>query len=205
MRDRTFQGRCPGAKVVPRPRRIPERPWACRGGRLRAGWQRRYGLPTKPVQDLRSGGPARCVLHGWCPVVEEDCTDGETGRPETDPPRRIGPGRLMPTDGLARFCCQNPDCDSYGRRGGDDLLVIDHFGKARHRLLYCRVCKARFSELSARAVRCRAPRTPCGSWRGRPGPARAGIVATPRGPSPVIGAITSGKIGMRTLLPYHSH
>ena len=25
-------------------------------------------------------------------------------------------------------------------------LVIDHFGKARHRLLYCRACKARFSE-----------------------------------------------------------
>ena len=52
----------------------------------------------------------------------------------------------MPTDDLSRFCCQNPDCDSYGRRGGDHLLVIDHFGKARHRLLYCRTCKARFSE-----------------------------------------------------------
>jgi hypothetical protein len=52
----------------------------------------------------------------------------------------------MPTDDLSRFCCQNPDCDSYGQRGGDNLLVIDHFGKARHRLLYCRACKARFSE-----------------------------------------------------------
>ena len=52
----------------------------------------------------------------------------------------------MPTDDLSRFCCQNPDCDAYGRRGGDNLLVIDHFGKARHRLLYCRACKARFSE-----------------------------------------------------------
>jgi transposase-like protein len=52
----------------------------------------------------------------------------------------------MPTDDLTCFCCQNPDCDAYGRRGGDNLLVIDHFGKARHRLLYCRVCKARFSE-----------------------------------------------------------
>ena len=30
--------------------------------------------------------------------------------------------------------------------GRGNLLVIDHFGKARHRLLYCRVCKARFSE-----------------------------------------------------------
>jgi hypothetical protein len=46
---------------------------------------------------------------------------------------------------------------------------------------------------------------PCGSWHGRPGPARAGIVAIPRGASTVIGAITSGKIRMRTLLPYHMH
>jgi transposase-like protein len=52
----------------------------------------------------------------------------------------------MPTDELARFCCQNPDCDLYGRRGEDNLLVIDHFGKSRHRLLYCRACKGRFSE-----------------------------------------------------------
>jgi transposase-like protein len=52
----------------------------------------------------------------------------------------------MPTDDLDRFCCQNPDCDAYGRRDGDNILVIDHFGKARHRLLYCRACKARFSE-----------------------------------------------------------
>jgi transposase-like protein len=52
----------------------------------------------------------------------------------------------MPTDDLAHFCCQNPACDAYGRRGGDNLLVIDRFGKARHRLLYCRLCKARFSE-----------------------------------------------------------
>jgi hypothetical protein len=36
---------------------------------------------------------------------------------------------------------------------------------------------------SARAVSCRVPRTPRGSWRGRPGPARAGIGAIPRGAS----------------------
>jgi hypothetical protein len=52
----------------------------------------------------------------------------------------------MPTDDLAQFCCQNPECEGYGRRGGENLLVIDHFGKARHRLLYCKACKARFSE-----------------------------------------------------------
>jgi hypothetical protein len=52
----------------------------------------------------------------------------------------------MPTDDLSHFCCQDPDCGAYGRRGGDNLLVIDHFGKARHRLLYCRICKGRSSE-----------------------------------------------------------
>jgi transposase-like protein len=52
----------------------------------------------------------------------------------------------MPTDDLSSYCCQNPVCDLYGKRGEDNILVIDHFGKARHRLLYCRGCKARFSE-----------------------------------------------------------
>jgi transposase-like protein len=52
----------------------------------------------------------------------------------------------MPTDDLTHFCCQNPNCGLYGRRDEDNILVIDHFGKARHRLLYCKVCKARFSE-----------------------------------------------------------
>jgi len=52
----------------------------------------------------------------------------------------------MPADDLTRFCCQNPDCGLYGRRGENNLLVIDHFGKSRHRLLYCKACKARFSE-----------------------------------------------------------
>ncbi len=52
----------------------------------------------------------------------------------------------MPTDDLAGFCCQNPECELHGRRGRDNLLVIDHFGKAGHRLLYCKICKDRFSE-----------------------------------------------------------
>jgi hypothetical protein len=41
----------------------------------------------------------------------------------------------MPTDDLSRVCCRNPGCDTYGRCGGDNLLVIDRFGKAHHRLL----------------------------------------------------------------------
>lgn len=53
---------------------------------------------------------------------------------------------MPPTDDLTRFRCQNPDCEAHGRRGRGNILVIDHFGKARHRLLYRTRCKARFSE-----------------------------------------------------------
>jgi hypothetical protein len=52
----------------------------------------------------------------------------------------------MPTDDLARSCCRNPDRDPHGRRGEDNLPVIDHFGEARHRLLYGRACEGRSSE-----------------------------------------------------------
>ncbi|HWE37731.1 MAG TPA: hypothetical protein VG406_14280 [Isosphaeraceae bacterium] len=53
----------------------------------------------------------------------------------------------MPTDDLARFCCQNPDCPRYGARGAGNLSVCGHFGKHQHlRLLSCCACKARFSE-----------------------------------------------------------
>ena len=47
---------------------------------------------------------------------------------------------------LSRFCCQNPDCPDHGRRGAGNLSVCGHYGQAHHRLLYCRTCKARFSE-----------------------------------------------------------
>ena len=48
---------------------------------------------------------------------------------------------------LSRFCCQRPDCPDYGKRGHGNLTVCGHFGKAQqYRLLYCRSCKARFSE-----------------------------------------------------------
>lgn len=48
---------------------------------------------------------------------------------------------------LSRFCCQHPDCPDYGKRGHGNLTVCSHDGKAQKiRLLYCRTCKARFSE-----------------------------------------------------------
>ena len=50
-------------------------------------------------------------------------------------------------DDLTRFCCQNCDCPDHGKRGGENLSVCDRYGKdRRRRMLYCRTCKARFSE-----------------------------------------------------------
>lgn len=50
-------------------------------------------------------------------------------------------------DDLSTFCCQNPGCSDHGVRGRGNLTVCGHYGKHQHyRLLYCRTCKARFSE-----------------------------------------------------------
>lgn len=48
---------------------------------------------------------------------------------------------------LSRFCCQNSGCPHHGVRGGENLSICDRYGKQKqYRLLYCRSCKARFSE-----------------------------------------------------------
>lgn len=50
-------------------------------------------------------------------------------------------------DDLARFCCRNPDCSLHGQRNAGNLSVCNRYGKHQHiRLLYCKACKARFSE-----------------------------------------------------------
>jgi transposase-like protein len=49
-------------------------------------------------------------------------------------------------DDLSRFCCLNPDCPDYGKRGHGNLTVPMRYGPQRLRLLRCRTCKARFSE-----------------------------------------------------------
>jgi hypothetical protein len=50
-------------------------------------------------------------------------------------------------DELSRFCCQNPQCVDYGKRGAGNLTACMRFGKAKQlRLLYCRTCHGRFSE-----------------------------------------------------------
>jgi transposase-like protein len=48
---------------------------------------------------------------------------------------------------LSKLCCLNKKCPDYGKRGANNLTVCGWFGKDnRIRLLYCRTCKARFSE-----------------------------------------------------------
>jgi len=49
-------------------------------------------------------------------------------------------------DELSRFCCQNSKCPDYGRRDAGNPIVRAHYGHHQRRLLYCRTCKARFSE-----------------------------------------------------------
>jgi IS1 family transposase/transposase-like protein len=50
-------------------------------------------------------------------------------------------------DDLSPFCCQNFRCPDYARRGAGNLTVTGKLGKSRqYRLLYCRTCRARFSE-----------------------------------------------------------
>src|SRR5581483_11300056 len=53
---------------------------------------------------------------------------------------------LMSAHDLSSFCCQNPHCPDYGRRGTNRLTVCGHYGKQQRRLLYCKTCKQRFSE-----------------------------------------------------------
>ena len=48
---------------------------------------------------------------------------------------------------LSSFCCQNSECDHYGKRNCNNLSVCLWYGKTQQiRLLRCRICKARFSE-----------------------------------------------------------
>jgi IS1 family transposase/transposase-like protein len=50
-------------------------------------------------------------------------------------------------DDLSQFCCLNSRCPDCGRRGAGNLTVTGRLGKAgQFRLLYCRSCRARFSE-----------------------------------------------------------
>jgi LacI family transcriptional regulator len=50
-------------------------------------------------------------------------------------------------DDLNNFCCQNPQCHDYGRRGLSNLRVCFRNGPHKQRrVLACRSCQKRFSE-----------------------------------------------------------
>jgi transposase-like protein len=62
-------------------------------------------------------------------------------------------------DDLKTFCCQNPQCTDYGRRGLDNLRVCFRYGTNQAtRVLACRTCQHRFSERKGTALyRCKLP------------------------------------------------
>jgi hypothetical protein len=48
---------------------------------------------------------------------------------------------------IEHLCCQNSDCPDAGLRGQDNLTFRGWSGKGRRiRMVFCRTCKARFSE-----------------------------------------------------------
>ena len=50
-------------------------------------------------------------------------------------------------DDLSKFCCQNSECEDYGKRGVGNLTVNMWYGAQNHlRLLKCKTCHQRFSE-----------------------------------------------------------
>ena len=49
-------------------------------------------------------------------------------------------------DDLSNFCCFNPGCVEHGKRGSGNIAVRGRYGPHKRRLLYCKRCKARFSE-----------------------------------------------------------
>ena len=49
---------------------------------------------------------------------------------------------------LSNLSCQNKKCSDYGKRRAKNLSVCGWHGINNHiRLLYCRTCKSRFSEI----------------------------------------------------------
>ena len=60
---------------------------------------------------------------------------------------------------LKLFCCQNPHCPDYGRRGQGNLRVAFRNGPTKERrVLACRTCQQRFSERKGTALyRCKLP------------------------------------------------
>lgn len=59
---------------------------------------------------------------------------------------------------LSRFCCLNPGCHRYGQRGQGNIAVRARYGEDDRLLLYCKMCKKRFSERQGTPLfNCRLP------------------------------------------------
>lgn len=59
---------------------------------------------------------------------------------------------------LSRFCCLNAECHRYGLRGQGNIAVRARYGGGERLLLYCKVCKKRFSERKGTPLfNCRLP------------------------------------------------
>jgi LacI family transcriptional regulator len=44
------------------------------------------------------------------------------------------------------FCCPNKLCGDYGKRGRDNIVVQNRYGRDHRKLLRCRTCNSKFSE-----------------------------------------------------------
>ena len=50
---------------------------------------------------------------------------------------------------LSEFCCVNPNCQEHGKRDAKNLRVHQMYGKSDTiRLLECKVCGLKFSEIT---------------------------------------------------------
>ena len=49
-------------------------------------------------------------------------------------------------DDLKHFCCLNKNCPKHGVRGEENIRVRSRYGPDNTRLLYCLICKKKFSE-----------------------------------------------------------
>ena len=54
---------------------------------------------------------------------------------------------------LSNLCCQNKKCQDFGKRKSKNLVICGWYGiNNQIRLLYCRTCKSRFSEIKKHAA-----------------------------------------------------
>ncbi len=60
---------------------------------------------------------------------------------------------------IEHLCCQNSQCPDAGRRGRGNLTFRGYSGQGKRiRMVYCRTCKARFSERKGTVLEhCRLP------------------------------------------------